>query len=110
MQSATIVSPKVSRAVGVSLTQLGGYSPASSAIVSSLVLCNITGGTILVTATLFDGTNDTRLALSTPVAAGDSLMVGGADAKFTLVSGWSIRVQSNTAASVDASMCVTEFT
>jgi hypothetical protein len=112
MQSTTIVAPKVSRAVGVAATAIGGYTPAGAtgAIVTSLVCANITAGQILVTVDLFDGTNATRLALATPVAVGDSLMVGGADAKFTLVNGWSIRVTSNTAASVDASMCVTEFT
>lgn len=112
MQTTTIVAPKVSRAVGTAFTQLGGYSPAGSigAIVSSLVCANLTAGLILVTVTLFDGTNDTSLAFSAPVAVGDSIMVGGADAKFTLVNGWSIRVKSNVAASVDASMCVAEFT
>lgn len=109
MQSTTIVAPKVTRAQGVSLAAIGAYSPASSAIVSSLVLANITGSPITVTCTLFDGTNDTRLVLNAPVAVGDSLMVGGADAKFTLVAGWSIRAAASVASGIDASMCVTEF-
>mgnify|MGYP001616043135 CR=1 FL=1 len=63
-----------------------------------------------VTVTVFDGANDTNLAFAAPVAAGDSLVMGGEWFKFTLVAGWSIRVKSSAAASVDASMFVTEFT
>jgi hypothetical protein len=110
MQSTTIVSPKVSRAVGTSATQVGAYSPASSAIVTGLSVCNISGAAVNVTVTVFDGTNDTNLAFATPVAVGDSLLLGADWFKFTLISGWSIRVKSSAAASVDAAMFVTEFT
>lgn len=110
MQSVTVVSPKVSRNVGTSVVQIGGYSPASSAIVTSLMVANTSGGTILVKVSLYDGANDTYLAFNMPIAVGDSLSIGGEWAKFTLIAGWSIRVISNTATSCDASMCVTEFT
>lgn len=111
MQTTTIIAPQVSRAVGTGATAIGGYTPpgAAAAIVSSIVAANITGGSILVTVDLFDGTNATRLALNAPVAAGDSLILGGENLKVTLVNGWNIRVTSNTAASVDASMSVVQF-
>jgi len=110
MQTVTIVSPKVSRAIGTVLTQIGGYTPASSAIATGLSVCNISAGAVNVTVTVYDGANDTNLAFSTPVAIGDSLLLGADWFKFTLVNGWSIRVKSSVAASVDATMFVSEFT
>jgi hypothetical protein len=110
MQSVTIVSPKVSRAIGTSLTQVGGYSPASSAIVSGLSVANTSAGAVNVTITVFDGTNDTNLVFATPCAVGDSILLGADWFKFNLVAGWSIRVKSSVAASVDAAMFVSEFT
>lgn len=110
MQTVTIVSPKVSRAVGTALTQIGGYTPASSAIATGVSVCNISAGIVNVTVTLFDGTNDTNLVFNTPCAVGDSILVGAEWFKFTLVNGWSIRVKSSVAASIDAAMFVSEFT
>jgi hypothetical protein len=110
MQTATVVTPKVSRAVSTVVTQIGGYSPAAAtaAIVTSLVVTNTSAATRTVKVSLYDGTNDTYLAFNAPIAVGDSLMVGGANAKFTLTTGWSVRVVAD-AAQVDVSMCVTEF-
>jgi hypothetical protein len=110
MQTSTIVSPKVSRGIGTALTQVGAYSPATSCVVTGLCVANISGASVNVTVTVYDGTNDTHLTLATPVAAADSLLLGAEWFKFTLVSGWSIRVSSSVASSVDASMFVTEFT
>ncbi len=110
MQSVTIVSPKVSRGIGTALTQVGGYSPASSAIVSGLCVANVSAGAVNVTITVYDGANDTNLVFATPCAIGDSILLGADWFKFNLVSGWSIRVKSSVAASVDASMFVSEFT
>ena len=110
MQTVTIVSPKVSRSIGVALTQVGGYSPASSAIVTGLRVCNTSAGIVNVTITVFDGTNDTNLVFNTPCAVGDSILLGADWFKFTLITGWSIRVKSSAATSVDAAMFVSEFT
>lgn len=110
MQSVTIVSPKVSRAIGTAFTQVGGYSPASSAIVSGLCVANISAGIVNVTITVFDGTNDTNMVFATPCGIGDSILLGADWFKFNLIAGWSIRVKSSVAASVDASMFVSEFT
>lgn len=110
MQTVTIVSPKVSRAIGTAFTQVGAYTPASSAIATGLSVCNISGAIVNVTVTVFDGTNDTNLVFATPVAVGDSLLLGADWFKFILVNGWSIRVKSSAAASVDAAMFVSEFT
>lgn len=110
MQSVTNVAPKVSRAVGTAFTQIGAYSPASSCIVAGIIATNITAGAILVTVTAFDGTNDTNMAFQAPVAVGDSLVLGGENFKLILVAGWSVRVKSSVASSVDAVMSVAEFT
>lgn len=110
MQSVTIVSPKVSRAIGTAFTQVGGYSPASAAIVSGLCVANISAGIVNVTITVFDGTNDTNMVFATPCGIGDSILLGADWFKFNLIAGWSIRVKSSVAASVDASMFVSEFT
>lgn len=112
MQTTNIVAPKVSQAIGTAPVAIGGYTPAGAAgaIISSVTACNILGTTILVTVDLFNGSVATRIALNTPVAAGDTLALGGENFKFTLVNGWNIRVTSNAAASVDASMSVVEFT
>lgn len=112
MQTTTLVAPKVSQAIGTSATAVGGYSPAGAAgaIISSIVACNITGGSILVTVDLFNGTTATRLAVNAPVAPGDALVLGGESMKIILVNPWVIRVTSNTASSVDATLSVTEFT
>lgn len=110
MQSVTIVSPKVSRSIGTAFTQVGAYSPASSAIVTGLSVCNTTGASVNVTITVFDGTNDTNLVFATPCGVGDSILLGADWFKFTLVAGWSIRVKSSAATSVDAAMFVSEFT
>lgn len=112
LQTTTIIAPQVSRAVGTAPVAIGGYTPpgASGAIVSSIIACNISAGGILVTVDLFDGTNATRLAFGTPVGVGDSLVLGGENLKVLLVNGWNVRVTSSVAASVDASMAVTQFT
>lgn len=110
MQSVTIVSPKVSRSIGTAFVQVGAYSPASSAIVSGLSVCNTSVAAVNVTVTVFDGTNDTNLVFASPVAIGDTLLLGADWFKFTLVAGWSIRVKSSAATSVDAAMFVSEFT
>lgn len=111
MQTTTIIAPQVSRAIGTGATAIGGYTPpgASGAIVSCISCANITGATIHVTVDVFDGANATRLCVLTPVAAADSLVLGGEILKILLVNGWNIRVTSDTAASVDAVMSVTQF-
>lgn len=111
MQTTTIVTPKVSRAVGTALTAIGGYTPAGAigAIIMGIVVANISAGSVNVTVTVFDGANDTNLVFARPCAIGDSVVLGGDILKAALVNGWNIRVKSSVAASVDASMFVTEF-
>lgn len=112
MQTTTIIAPQVSRAIGTGATAIGGYTPpgASGAIISCISVCNITGALIHAFVDVFDGANATRLAFGAPIAAGDSLVLGGDTLKILLVNGWSIRVTSDTAASIDAVMSVTQFT
>lgn len=112
MQSTTIVSPKVSRAVGTALTAIGAYTPAGAtgAIVMGVSVCNISGAAITVQVTVFDGANDTSICFNAPVAIGDTLVLGSNEFRGALVNGWNIRVKSSAAASIDAVMFVTEFT
>lgn len=112
MQTTTIVTPKVSRAVGTSLTAIGGYSPAAStgAIVAGISVANISGVVVNITVTVFDGANDTNIVFAKPTAIGDSVILGGDIFKAALVNGWNIRVKSSVAASIDATMFVVEFT
>lgn len=109
MQTSTLVSPKVSRSIGTSLTQVGGYTPATSAIVTGLTVANTTGSSVTCQVTIFDGTNDTNIVPSSrPIAAGDTLILGGSDFKAILVNGWSIRVRSSAVTSLDAVLFVIE--
>lgn len=110
MQTSTIVSPKVSRAVGTAFTAIGAYTPPTAAIIMGVSVCNISGAACTVTVTVYDGANDTNIAFATPLAAGDTLVLGSNEFRGALVNGWNIRVKSSVAASVDAAMFVTEFT
>jgi hypothetical protein len=110
MQTSTIVSPKVSQNIGTALTQVGGYSPANSCVITGLSVANTSAAAVNVTITVYNGTTDTNIVFGTVVPVAGTLLLGAEWFKFTLVSGWSIRVKSSAAASVDAAMFVTEFT
>lgn len=110
MQTSTIVAPKVSQNIGTALTAVGGYSPANSAIVTGLSVCNTSAAAVNVTVTVYNGTTDTNIVFGSAVPVGGTLLLGADWFKFNLISGWSMRVKSSAAASVDAAMFVTEFT
>ena len=110
MQTATVKGTYASSAISTVVTAVGGYSPPAStaAIISALTICNTSAATRKVKVSIYNGTTDYYVAFNAPIAVGDSLMIGGADAKYTLQTGWSVRVVAD-AAQVDATMAVTEF-
>ncbi len=99
---------KISRAIGVSNTQVGSYAVASAtqAIVLNLTLANITNAAATVSAWHNDGTSNTAIVLNAPVPVGGSLVVQ----KVVLQNTHSIYVASNTASTIDAIMAVMELT
>lgn len=111
MQTATLPVPKVSRAIAAAVVQVGGYTPAAStsAVITGLAVTNTSGTLRTVKVSLYDGANDTYLAFNAQIGVGDTLIVGGDGARFTLITGWSIRVIAD-AGTVDAAMSVTEYT
>ena len=110
MQTATVVAPKYTKNIGTSVAAIGAYSPGAStaALISACTVCNTSAATILVKVSIYDGTNDAYVAYNQPIGAGDTLAVSALQ-KFSLVTGWSIRVQSSSPTSCDAVLCVTEF-
>lgn len=109
---ANTFNRKLSRNVGTSLTAIGSYTVGASTktVVVGLVLCNTTGGTINVDCTLNDGTNDYYVIKNAPVTAGGSLVVVGGDQKIVLTTNDSIKVKSDAASSLDATMSIMEIT
>jgi hypothetical protein len=110
---------KTSRSIGTSLTAVGAYAvPASTtAIGMSLIVTNRTAAAVKVAVTHNDGTNDTYIVggpttstMGATIAAGDSLVVFGADSKVVMEATDSFKVISDTAASVDAILSVMEMT
>ena len=103
---------KLSRAIGTSLTAVGSYTVPSSTstTVIGLVVSNVTSSQVLITATVNDGSNDTHLIKDAPVPSGGAIVIVGGDQKVVLETLDSIKVQSNTAASVDAIMSILEIT
>jgi hypothetical protein len=70
----------------------------------------VSGSSINVDATVNDGSNDYYIIKNAPIAAGGSLVVVGGDQKIVLNTSDSIKVQSDTASSLDAIMSIMEIT
>lgn len=109
---ANTFNRKLSRNVGTSLTAVGSYTVGSSTktVVVGLTLSNVSGSSILVDATVNDGSNDYYIIKNAPIAAGGSLVVVGGDQKIVLNTSDSIKVKSDTASSLDAIMSIMEIT
>jgi hypothetical protein len=103
---------KLSRNVGTSLTNVGGYTVASSTqtTVIGLTVSNTTASQVLVDATVYDATNDYYLIKQAPVPSGGSIVIVGGDQKVVLETGDSVRVKSDTASSIDIVMSILEIT
>ena len=109
---ANTFNRKLSRNVGTSLTAVGSYTVGASTktVVVGLTLSNVSGSSILVDATVNDGSNDYYIIKNAPIAAGGSLVVVGGDQKIVLNTSDSIKVKSDTASSLDAIMSIMEIT
>lgn len=109
---ANTFTRKLSRGIGTSLTAVGSYTVGASTDVTviGLTVANTTASQVLVDATLNDGANDTYIVKNAPVPAGGSLVIIGGDQKVVLTTNDSIKIKSDTAASVDAVMSVLEIT
>jgi hypothetical protein len=106
---------KTSRAVGTSLTSVGSYTVGASTQTTAigLTVANILtdpASTILVNATVYDGVNDTYIVRNASVPYGSSIVLIGGEQKIVLQTGYSIRVQSNTASSADVVLSILELT
>ena len=103
---------KTQRQIGTSLTAIESYTVGGSTetTVIGLTIANTTTGTIVVDATLNDGSNDFYIVKNAPVPAGGSLVAVGGDQKVVLMPGDSIKVKSDTATSADVIMSILEIT
>jgi hypothetical protein len=102
----------LSRSIGTSATDVGSYTVGAATQVTciGLTLANRTGATIEADASVYDASDETYLVKTAPIPSGGSLVVIGGDQKVVLEVGDSIRVTSNTAASIDAVLSVLELT
>ena len=110
---ANTFTRKLSRLVGTSATTVGAYTVAANttAVVVGLSLTNVTSSAIAANVIILDNAaQTTRLAVSAPISAGSSLVVGGGDQKIVLVTGDQLQVQSSAATSIDAVMSIMEIT
>ena len=103
---------KATRNVGTVEAIVGNYTVGASATatVIGLTVANTAATTVTVSVWIDDGANDTYLVKNAEIAAGSTLIVVGGKQKMVLVTGDSVRVQSNTATSVDANMSLLEMT
>jgi len=103
---------KLSRGIGTSLTAVDSYvvPSATATTVIGLAVANVTASQVIVDATVNDGSNDTYLIKSAPIPSGGTLVIIGGDQKVVLETLDSIKIKSNTAASVDVVMSILEIT
>lgn len=101
---------QLSQNVGTSLTKVGNYTVGAgvTTTIIGLVMSNVTGNTISVSATLDNGTVNTYIVKDATLVAGGSLIAVGGDQKIVLQTNDSIRVSSSAASSVDAILSVLE--
>ena len=102
---------KTHKEIGTSLTAIEGYACPSSTetTIIGLTIANRTASVILVDATLNDTSNDFYIVKDAPVPAGGTLVLVGGDQKIVLMPTDSIKIKSDTAASVDAIMSILEI-
>ena len=108
---------KTSRSISTTLTTVGSYvvAAATSTTVIGLEVANTLSGSlsaqsIIIDATVNDGTNDTYIVRNALVPGGSSIVLVGGDQKIVLNTGYSVKVKSDTANSADVIMSVLELT
>ena len=69
--------------------------------VVGISIANITSSAVNADVYINDGTNDIYLVKTAPIPAGSALQVLDGGAKFVLQSGDALKIQSDTAASLD---------
>jgi hypothetical protein len=109
---ANTFKTKTQQGTGTSLTQVASYAcPANTAtVIVGLTMANTTTAEINVDVTHYTGSVDTYLGKGIPIPAGSSVVPIGGEQKIVLEPGCSIRVKSNTAASLDTIMSIMEIT
>jgi len=102
---------KKSQSIGTSATAIGTYTvPASTeTIVTGITLANRTASAITVDLDHYDGATATYIIKDAPIPVGGTLVVGEGQRIVMEVSD-QIRVTSDTASSVDATMSILEIT
>jgi acetyltransferase-like isoleucine patch superfamily enzyme len=110
---ANTFTRKLSRQVGTSALEIGGYTvpAATTTIVVGLSVTNTTGSAITANVYIQDSSvNNTFLVTNAPISSGSSLVVGGGDQKLVLITGDKVFVQSSASSSLDAVMSIMEIT
>ena len=104
---------QTSRSIGTTLTAIGSYTVPSSATggatVIGLSIANTTIAPVNANVSINDGTNDTYIMKNVNLPNGSTLVIIGGEQKVVLLSGYSIKVQSSNASSIDAILSILEL-
>ena len=87
------------RLIGTSATTL--FTSDSNDTIVGISVANVTASSVNADVFINDGTNDFYLIKSAPIPAGSALQVLDGGAKVVVQSGDILKVQSNTASSLD---------
>lgn len=103
---------KLSANVGTTSTSVGSYTVGASTttVVVGLTICNVSGGTINVDVSLFNGSTDYYIVKNAPISSGGALVPIGGEQKVIMATGDSIRVKSTASSSADVILSIMEIT
>jgi hypothetical protein len=87
------------RLTGTSAATL--FTANSNDTIVGISVANVTGSAVNASVFINDGTNDFYLVKDAPIPSGSALQVLDGGAKFVLQSGDALKIQSDTAASLD---------
>ena len=85
----------------VGTSAVTSFTANSYDTVVGISIANITSSAVNADVYINDGTNDIYLVKSAPIPSGSALQVLDGGAKFVLQSGDALKIQSDTAASLD---------
>ena len=85
----------------VGTSAVTSFTANSYDTVVGISIANITGSAVNADVYINDGTSDIYLVKSAPIPSGSALQVLDGGAKFVLQSGDALKIQSDTAASLD---------
>ena len=91
---------------------IGSYTVAASTqtTVIGLTVANTSASTVNIDVTLYDGGTDYYIVKDAPIPSGGALVPIGGNQKIVMVTGDSIRVNSDAASSIDAVLSILEIT